>query len=82
MGEQLFQEHPGANQLWETHSNINYLPLLIFCQLLIHGKCKVHCSIVKRLAVLKQEVSLKKVIVEGYRAVGSLLNTKMMAFSL
>ena len=29
----------------------------------------------------KQEVSLKKIIVEGYRAVGS-LNTKMIAFSL
>ena len=28
----------------------------------------------------KQEVSLKKIIVEGYRAVGS-LNTKMVAFS-
>ena len=29
----------------------------------------------------KQEVCLKKIIVEGYRAVGS-LNTKMVAFSL
>ena len=82
MGEQLFQEHPGANQLWETHSNISYLPLLIFCQLQIHGKYKVHFSIVKILAIIKQEVSLKKINVEGYRAVGSLLNTKMIAFSL
>ena len=30
---------------------------------------------------MEQEVSLKKITVEGYRAVGS-LNTKMIAFSL
>ena len=30
---------------------------------------------------VKQEVSLKKIIVEGYRTVGS-FNTKMTAFSL
>ena len=34
-----------------------------------------------QLAYMQQEVSLKKIIVEGYRAVGS-LNTKMIAFSL
>ena len=33
------------------------------------------------MRIKKQEVSLNKIIVEGYRAVGS-LNTKMIAFSL